>query len=227
MIIPLRLGHVLLPSFHPRAPAGSTPIIGYAIDHPDGVILVDTGCGTGNAIIDELYQPTVVNLIDALWSAGIDERSVGAIVNTHLHFDHCGQNDVLGDVAVWTTADELSTVAAEETYTIAEWAEIPTERLRVASDDEEIATGVRLLATPGHTPGHQSVVVTGFDERPDVIVGQACYNCAEMAGHTKRLDGDLHHPDLADAARCSMLRLQSLRPSSAYFSHDPLVYCSP
>ncbi len=227
MIIPLRLGHVVLPPSHPRAAAGRCLVMGYAIDHPDGVIVVDTGCRAGHRLIDDLYQPTVVDLIDALWAVGIDERSVVAIVNTHLHFDHCGQNHRLPSIPVWTTEAEVATVAADPTFTVREWADIDTARLRLASDNEELASGVRLLATPGHTPGHQSVVVTGFDERPDVVVGQACYSCAELAGHEPVDVADLHHPDLGDLARASLLRLRALRPSSAYLSHDSRVYCSP
>lgn len=226
MIFPLLLGRVVLPANHPRASEGSCQILAHVIDHPDGVILVDTGCGTGNDIIDELYQPEVVDIVDALAKASIDERSVTAIVNTHLHFDHCGQNHRLPDVPVWATAEELSTVSSVEHYTVDQWAHIPDARLRLASDGEEIASGVRLLATPGHTPGHQSVVVTGFDERPDVIVGQACYSCTDFADHTID-DGDLHDDTWHGQAAASLLRLRSLRPSSAYFSHDTRIYCSP
>ncbi|MDH3680271.1 MAG: MBL fold metallo-hydrolase, partial [Acidimicrobiia bacterium] len=159
-------------------------------------------------------------------TAGIDERSVAAIVNTHLHFDHCGQNDRLPGVPVWVTQAELDTAASTERYTVPAWADIDHVRQRVAGDGEEIATGVRLLATPGHTPGHQSVVVTVFDERPDLIVGQACYSCAEFADE-RVADGDLHSAAWREAARASLVRLRSLRPSSAYFSHDSRIYCSP
>ena len=47
MIFPLDYGHVVLPPSHPRAADGICPLRGFAIDHPDGVICVDTGCGTG------------------------------------------------------------------------------------------------------------------------------------------------------------------------------------
>lgn len=226
MILPLQLGHVSLPESHPRALERHARLQAFVIDHPDGAIVVDTGCGDGHPMIDQLYRPRIVNLVDALAAVGIDERSVVAIVNTHLHFDHCGQNELLPHVPVWTTQAELDAVAASDFYTVPEWAEIEPRRLRIATDGEELAPGVRLLATPGHTPGHQSVIVTGFDTRPDIIVGQACYTCAEFADQ-RVADGDLHDDDHADAAHASLLRLRSLRPSSAYFSHDLRVYCSP
>ncbi len=226
MIFPLPLGHVALPANHPRAAEVTCQILAHVIEHPDGVILVDTGCGTGNEVIDALYQPQVIDIVDALANVGIDERSVTAIVNTHLHFDHCGQNHRFPDVPIWTTAEELSTAATVEHYTVPQWAEISEPRLRIAADGEEIANGVRLLATPGHTPGHQSVVVTGFDERPEVIVGQVCYDCTEFA-EFKVADGDLHDTTWKAQAASSLLRLRSLRPSSAYLSHDARIYCSP
>ena len=149
-----------------------------------------------------------------------------AIVNTHLHFDHCGQNDALGPVPVWVRPEELDLAASDPLYTVPEWASVPDELVRIAGDGDEIAPGVRLVATPGHTPGHQSVVVTGVDERPDVIVGQACYRCDEFADGVPAAD-NVHDPALVDAARASLLRLRSLRPSSAYFSHDRRIFCSP
>lgn len=226
MIVPLDLGQVTLPEGHPRGCEGVSRLFGYAIDHPDGVIVVDTGCGTGNALIDELYTPTVVGIVDALASVGIDERSVAAVVNTHLHFDHCGQNHALAPAPIWVTEAEVDAVATVEHYTVPEWACVASDRVRVAGDGEEIATGVRLVATPGHTPGHQSVVVTGCDERPDIIVGQACHDCAEFADG-RLAQSDLHDPQAAEQARASLLRLRSLRPSSAYFSHDAKIFASP
>ena len=52
-----QLGHVRLPDSHPRAPERTCEIHGYAIDHPDGVVVVDTGPRLGHPIIDDLYAP--------------------------------------------------------------------------------------------------------------------------------------------------------------------------
>lgn len=200
-------------------------LLGFAIHHPDGVILVDTGSRTGHPIIDEIYAPDVVGVIDALNARSIDERDVVAIVNTHLHFDHCGQNDSLPGVPVWVRADEIE-AARTEGYTVTEWAAIPPDRLRIAGDDEAIASGVRLVATPGHTPGHQSVVITGRDGRHHVVAGQCCHSSREWVAGTPEAT-DMHDPGLVSAGLDSLHRLRALNPVTVFFSHDPDPYLTP
>ena len=217
----LHLGHVRLPDSHPRAAEGTCQIYSYAIDHPDGVIVVDTGPRAGHPIIDELYAPEVVSITDALHSIGIDERAVAAVINTHLHFDHCGQNHLLGHAPVWITEAELD-VSSTEFYTVPDWAMIEPRRLRFGADNETIADGVTILHTPGHTPGHLSVTVhtdTGFE----IIVGQACYTCAEYQVGTVA-PSDMHTLDWHSTGLESLARLQALRPDRAHFSHDALNY---
>ncbi len=219
----LHLGHVRLPDSHPRAADRTCEIYSYAIDHPDGVIVVDTGPRAGHPVIDRLYAPQVVSIVDALNSAGIDERDVTAVVNTHLHFDHCGQNQVLAHAPVWITRAELD-VSTTELYTVPEWASIEPERLRLAADGETIAGGIRVLHTPGHTPGHLSIAVDTTSGL-EIVVGQACYTCAEYREGTTTAD-DVHGPDWHHIGLASLARLRSLQPVRAHFSHDATTFRS-
>src|ERR1700704_3242246 len=66
---------VTFPDWHPRFADGVGHVFGYAIRHPDGVILFDTGVGTGSSFIDDLYHPRVVPVAEALAQHGIDERA--------------------------------------------------------------------------------------------------------------------------------------------------------
>ncbi len=214
----LRLGTVQLPDWHPRAAEATCTIDGFVIRHPDGPILVDTGVGDDNEILNEIYQPTVVPVVEALNAVGIDERDLAAVVNTHLHFDHCGQNRAFPTVPVYVQAAELAAIKLPG-FTIAEWASVPTDQVRIVDGDADLAEGVRLVATPGHTPGHQSVVVDGDGTGPTIIVGQCCYTCAEFESGTL-LDADMHDESYLDVGAESLNRLRSLRPSAAFFSHD-------
>lgn len=57
-IVRLNLAVVRLPASHPAASLGTrVPVYGFCILHPDGPILVDTGVGFGNELIDDLYEP--------------------------------------------------------------------------------------------------------------------------------------------------------------------------
>ena len=217
----LHLGHILLPDSHPRATERICEIYCYAIEHPDGIIVVDTGPRAGHPVIDELYAPEVVSITSALTSAGLDERGVAAVVNTHLHFDHCGQNNLLGHAPVWVTEAELE-VSTAEFYTVPEWAHIDASRLRVALDGELIADGVRILHTPGHTPGHLSVAVE-TDLGLEIVVGQACYSCAEFAAGSTN-PADMHDPAWHTAGVESIARLRSLNAVRAHFSHDATTH---
>lgn len=225
----LNLGHVNLPDWHPRADDLTCPLYGYVIEHPDGIVVVDTGTRAGHTMIDELYAPTVISVVAALHDVGLDERDVLAVVNTHLHFDHCGQNHLLPNAPVWVTASELEAASAE-LYTVPSWANIDPQRRRLSSDGEVLADGIRLWHTPGHTPGHQSVAVETNDGL-DVIVGQACYTCAEFSladSHEFGVsEADMHDPSWLAVGRQSLARLHALKPRRAYFSHDRTTFVGP
>jgi glyoxylase-like metal-dependent hydrolase (beta-lactamase superfamily II) len=219
----LHLADLVLPEGHPEARRRPRAIVfGFAIDHPDGVIVVDTGVGRGNAFIDEAYRPRVLDVGDALTAVGLDPAGVTAIVNSHLHFDHCGQNPTYygSDLPLYVQADEVA-AASEPLYTVDEWATVPDRQLRALRGDEQLADGVRVLTTPGHTRGHQSVIVEAGGEVV-VIAAQAVWDIAEFEDvEATESNADA---ELRDAALGSIRRLKALEPSIAYFSHDARVY---
>jgi glyoxylase-like metal-dependent hydrolase (beta-lactamase superfamily II) len=148
-----------LPDFHPEA--GPTfagfPVNAFVIHHPAGPIIVDTGIGTGNEHIDDWYRPIVCDLRAELAQRDIDPDSGLTIVNTHLHFDHCGQNQNFPSASIYAQQAEIDLLASDAHYTVAAWANMPLNRSTIIDGDQEIADGVSVLHTPGHTPGHQSV----------------------------------------------------------------------
>lgn len=113
--------------------------------------------------------------------------------------------------------------ARQPFFTVPDWATIGDTQLRSHDGDAELADGVRLLATPGHTPGHQSVQIMDPDRTSRLVVGQACYTCAEFRD-TVVADGDLHDESWAGDAKQSIERLTSLNPTAAWFSHDRTVF---
>lgn len=153
------------------------------------------------------HAPTVVALDDALASVGLRFRDVSAVVLSHLHFDHCGQQRLLG-CPVFVQAVEHREVQRPR-YTIPEWAAISGARLRLVDGDATIADGVHLIATPGHRPGHQSVLVQAGEHRGDEL------RTGEPA------QSNLHDDAWRDAARASLNRIRVLRPDAVQLSHDP------
>src|SRR5205807_2574282 len=147
--------------------SGESNVVYWLDSH--GVVLVDTGIGEGNAWIDEHYRPRRRDVREALRASGLAPESVATIVNTHLHFDHCGQNRAFAGVPIVVQRAERE-LARREGQPFVEWLEFPGARYELVEGDREVAPGVSVLATPGHTAGHQSVVVR-TDDGLMLIVG--------------------------------------------------------
>jgi N-acyl homoserine lactone hydrolase len=216
----LDLAVLTLPEWHPEAPNQPTaPVYGYVIGHPDGPIVVDTGVGFGNDFIDEVYQPECVQLDRALGAVGIEASSIVGVVNSHLHFDHCGQNQLLygADVPFFLQQLEVDEVERDRFYTDAEWALPPVAQRRLLGGDFEIAEGVTVLATPGHTPGHQSVVVESATGRV-VVAGQAVWELQEFVDEHVTVS-NVFSDEFNDLAIDSIRRIKALKPQAVYFAH--------
>lgn len=217
----LELAAVELPDWHPAAEFGRTiPVHGFLIHHPDGPILVDTGVGFGNEYIDDLYKPTRTGLDVALADHRVALGEIVAVVNSHLHFDHCGQNPTLfgGTTAFYSQRVEVDTVTADDYYTDRQWALCPSTQQRVVNGDEEIADGVTILPTPGHTAGHQSVLVEAGDERV-VVAGQLVWNADEIDAEIASAANVDAIAELQRAAVDSIRRIKALHPQTIYLSH--------
>ena len=204
-VIPLHLADVTYPASHPLA-GQDGPVLAFAIRHPDGIVLVDTGIGDGNAWIETNYRPRSRDIREALAGAKLDPDQVRVIVNSHLHFDHCGQNRTFPGVPIHVQQNELD-LALREGHTIVEWVDFPDARYEAVDGDREIVEGVSVLATPGHTPGHQSVTVRTGDGLV-VIIAQAAQDARAFA---------------TGEADASVRRLRELNADRIHFSHDHAV----
>ena len=163
-----------------------------------------------------MYAPRITPIASALASIDLAPEDVGAVVLSHLHFDHCGQHHALS-APVYVQADERA-IAQTAGYTVPEWAAIADDRQRIVHGDEEIAEGVRLLATPGHTPGHQAVVIAAGGARV-VLAAQCAYRAAEVRSGVPAAS-NLHGDEWHGAASESLRRVRALGPAQVQLSHD-------
>jgi N-acyl homoserine lactone hydrolase len=201
------------------------PVHGFVIKHPSaGAILVDTGVGWPD---DMLKDWKIVNrhAADAMAEHDLSPADVRIVINTHLHFDHCGQNAVFKHAPFYIQRPELERARREETVA-AQWFDFAGARFELVDGDAKIAEGVRVVATPGHTVGHQSVVV----DTPDggaVMIGDAAYT-ADIYREAEKADLSHWRGQHADreAWASSLHRLHEMNPHSVHFCHDTRVVTS-
>jgi N-acyl homoserine lactone hydrolase len=151
------------------------PVYVHVIDHPDGRVLVDTGLTARHPLVADL-DPRPIPLHT---QAGFDVAGIDIVVNTHLHFDHCGGNHLFAGRPTYVQRRELDDARGEDNYTIREWVDAPGVQYVPVDGELELLPGLRLVPAPGHTPGSQVVVVeTG--RRPVVIAGDTAVFFGEL-----------------------------------------------
>ena len=198
------------------------PVHGFVIKHPRaGAILVDTGVGWGN---DRLIQERrVVNrhAADALAEHDLSPADVKIVINSHLHFDHCGQNAVFKHAPFHIQRSELT--RARRSGDAAEWFDFAGARFELLDGDAEIADGVRVVATPGHTVGHQSVFVDTADGSA-VMIGDAAYTADiyREADNANLAKWPGQHANRRSWTR-SLKKVHALHPHAVHFCHDTRV----
>lgn len=216
----LDLSVLRLPDWHPEAHNQPTaPVYGYVVAHPDGPIVFDTGVGFGNAFIDEVYEPESVRIEEALATVGIETSSIVGVINSHLHFDHCGQNPLLygTDVPFFMQRPEVEEVERDRFYTDPEWALPPVTQRRLIDGDLEIAEGVTIMSTPGHTPGHQSVLIESAAGNV-VLAGQAVWGSEEFVEEQATVS-NVFSDAYRDVAVASIRRIKACKPEAVFFAH--------
>jgi N-acyl homoserine lactone hydrolase len=168
------------------------PVFGWAIETADGTILVDTGMVDSTPELDAEWGPVL-----RAWPELGDVR---AVINTHLHFDHCGGNRRFAGTPTYVQRAELEAAVAPD-Y-LEEWVHFPGESYVELEGDAELFPGVSVLFTPGHSKGHQAVLVD-TDDGLTVLGGDVTYSMGE----------------LIDGATPSILRIHELQPRRVYLAH--------
>jgi N-acyl homoserine lactone hydrolase len=192
------------------------PVHGFVVTHPGGAVLVDTGVGGPQEWLDD-WRVVNRSVADALADLGMSPADIGLVINTHLHFDHCGQNAVFPHAACYVQRAELSR-AERESPELYDWFGFMNARFELLDGDAEVLPGLEVIATPGHTAGHQCVVVRGDGDAFDLLIGDAAY--------TPRIYADpgsdrLPAGQASDVAvwRDSVRRIRSLGPERVHFCH--------
>lgn len=154
------------------------PQIMFVITGGEHPIIVDSGTPPPEYVREhhgyDFHRTADEDPLVTLRDLGVDPEDVRLVVNTHLHWDHCGNNHLFPNAHYIVQKDELlyavdpaapTRPAFENTERIAPpWAAV-VNRFRTVRGDAEIVPGVGVVALPGHTPGSQGVLVESGSER--------------------------------------------------------------
>jgi N-acyl homoserine lactone hydrolase len=194
------------------------PCLGYLVEHPAGTLLFDTGMGS-HPEVDAHYRPARHDLRSALADIGARLDRVTHVTNCHLHFDHCGGNPLLADRPIFVQETELSTARMTEDYTLPELVE--SGRYEELDGQVEVLPGVSLVPTPGHTAGHQSLVVRRRDGIV-IVAGQSHDSATDYSADVLSWRHE-HAQSVPDAPEWIGL-LQALDPKAVFFAHDHAIW---
>jgi glyoxylase-like metal-dependent hydrolase (beta-lactamase superfamily II) len=159
---------------HNRIKMGLNSIL---VKTPRALVLVETGIGPklGRKLSGIYCVQREPGLLGALSGLGFKPEDIDFVINTHLHFDHCGGNTVIDEKGAVVPAFPRARYIIQRGEW--EWATHPHERertsyqpdnfrplaehglLELVDGDAEVASGVDVVMAPGHTARHQSVKV--------------------------------------------------------------------
>jgi N-acyl homoserine lactone hydrolase len=218
------------------------PVYAWAIEHPEGVIVVDTGSGAHLKRLPRwhpYFQLAVRFDIEPeqevgpqLRSLGIGARDVKTVVLTHLHIDHDGGLAHFPHSRIFADRAEIARTAgiagAIQGYLPGRWpkwfdpqplAWQPsrygpfTSSARIAEAGDVVA-----VPTPGHTPSHVSVIVRDGEEQI-MLAGDASY--LETTMQRGAVDGVSPDETVAKATLADIRTLCAARPTIYLPTHDP------
>jgi glyoxylase-like metal-dependent hydrolase (beta-lactamase superfamily II) len=208
---------------------------------PDALVLIDNGVGNKeDEKFKDIYgirndgEPT--QLEDAIRATGYSPNDIDIVIDTHLHFDHAGGNttrDHEGGIRISFPRAEYVVQRGEW-----EWAHRRNERIqasylphnfdpvqeagrfRFVEGETEVLPGIRVQPTPGHTPHHQSVVLTSEAETAcflaDVIPTSAHLPLPWIMGYDVE-------PLVTMESKRSLLAQARREKWLLIFEHDPVV----
>jgi len=174
-------------------------------------ILVDTGVGP--------VAPAALtgggHLMERLREIGVVADEIETVISTHMHPDHVGGN-MIQEGEHWTAAFPRARYIAQA-QEWEHWAEregaaplmeravrplVEAGRYELVEGEHELSASVRLLPTPGHTPGHNSVLISSGGEGA-VILGDILHTPAQVVEPERSVRQDMDK-DQARATRRAM-----------------------
>jgi N-acyl homoserine lactone hydrolase len=149
-----------------------------------------------------------------LREAGYAPGDLDAAITSHWHFDHAGGMDALAGCPILAQRAEIE-AAGPDPAARPFWLRGPYD-LRPLDGDTELAPGVTVISTPGHTPGHQSLLVETASGA-FLLTSDAVYTGANWETDTP---GAMHDPATGMRSVARLRDLANVTGARVIFSHD-------
>lgn len=214
----------------------TVPVSSYLVVHPQGRLLFDTGvhCATLTDPVGRMGAERAKRIgirsqagddvVSQLARAGLQPQDMRYVVNSHLHFDHCGGNELFPQATFLVQRAEME--AARQPGGVERYSpstidfDHPLTYQLVDGEHDVFGDGkVILIPTYGHTPGHQSLLVRAGKDTQYVFTADACYT-------RDNLDRDvlprvLWHADTMAQSLATLRHLRDRQGATLFYGHDP------
>lgn len=230
-----------------RGPGGEVrfPVYSVLVATPQGQFLIDTGYDFEHVMkvlpFEKPQQTKAQTIPGALGLLGLEPKDIDVVFNSHFHFDHVGGNRFFPEAKKICHKVELSQAAACQPFEVLGYSDLAfsneVAEARGASDqltagqtaantayefvegDVDLAPGVKLIFTPGHTIGHYSLLVEFDGRKPLLLTLDAAYT---RKNYDHDINAGFHIDPIAGVE--SMRRLKQIEAETGaevLFSHDP------
>ena len=204
------------------------PIPAYLVRTSDGNVLFDTGLSPralpGLRRNDPLARFEEADLlVNRLGALGLEPGDVSMVMLSHLHYDHAGGAELFPRSELIVQKDEYAYAHYPASFFAGSYYrknfDLPDYRWRLLDGDTELAPGLSVLRSDGHTPGHQSLLVELPETGPVILAGDACYWREHI--EQERVPGVVWNPTLALHSIKRLKTLARLTGSRIFPGHDP------
>lgn len=206
------------------------PALAYALSSGERKILVDTGV-RDLAWMEKTFVPPITTFkgpeehMEHVLSQQLGWRpeEVDTVIHTHLHFDHCGADHLFRNAIFVLQREEwdfaFQPIAAQDAIyvrSLYDHRSVDYFNWHFAAGEEEVARGIIVFPTPGHTPGHQSILV-------DTEAGALCIT-GDICNLTENLIENLL-PGISVDNEDVLRSYGEIRKRARYIvpSHDPTI----
>ena len=165
------------------------PVWSALLRTPEGLLLFDTGLhpvhverpeatfGTTPAM--QITMTAADAIVPRLAALGVTPEDITVVVNSHLHFDHAGNNRAFPKATFIVQAEHLAFAKGKPNFPAVYWDD-PALTYLPTTGRARVARGIEVVPTPGHAPGHQSLIIDLAETGRVVLCGDAAFTRANV-----------------------------------------------